>query len=346
MPQLPRSIDVPVQTVAPADVRPPRSREDLETAFTRWENGTWLLAAFVHLVGSGGLDDEHLVAVSDEDRAAARVLVAGGLADATGDTFELTAQARAWAAAIPFRVRRQGVLSMLGQIATIIDVSLGQPGRSPSGAGWADHDDDTLLAQGRASAFGGTMLATMAVPALEGLAAVFATGGRFLDVGTGVGELGAAFAAARPAARVVGLDVLPRALDLARRLIDDRHLRGRVELRLQGIEELDDVDAFDLAFLPAPFIPADVFDDGLARIVRALRPGGWVIVAAGRFDGDPVAVEITRWQTLRAGGTPLDRADAQRRLAAAGLCDWTVLPTPANAPALYAARRPTTTALR
>ena len=50
---------------------------------------------------------------------------------------------------------------MLGQIATIIGMSLGEPGRSPVGDGWADHDDDTLLAQGRASAFGGTMLATL-----------------------------------------------------------------------------------------------------------------------------------------------------------------------------------------
>ena len=46
---------------------------------------------------------------------------------------------------------------------------MSSPAAAPAGDGWAD-DDDTLLAQGRASGFGGTMLAAMAVPALEGLA--------------------------------------------------------------------------------------------------------------------------------------------------------------------------------
>ncbi len=89
-----------------------------------------------------------------------------------------------------------------------------------------------------------------------------------------------------------------------------------------------------------------LFGDGLARIARSLRPGGRAIVAAGRLDGDPVSVEVTRWQTLRASGRPWVRADIERRFAAAGLGESMVLPTPPQAPAMYASRRPTITSLR
>ena len=62
----------------------------------------------------------------------------------------------------------------------------------------------------------GTMLARYAVPSLAGLDDRFADGGDFLDVGVGVAEIAAAFCEALPAARVVGLDVLPQAVALAR----------------------------------------------------------------------------------------------------------------------------------
>jgi hypothetical protein len=64
------------------------------------------------------------------------------------------------------------------------------------------------------------------------------------------------------------------------------------------------------------------------------------VVSAGRFAGDPLAAAVTRWQTVRAGGTPLPAADALRILEHTGLADAHELPAPPGAPALYAARRP------
>jgi SAM-dependent methyltransferase len=232
--------------------------------------------------------------------------------------------------------RRQAIISALRQIATatgIVDAR--------SAEGWAAQDDATLLAQGKSSALGGQMLAMYAVPSLEGLSERFAAGGDFLDVGVGVAELAAAFCEAIPSAHVVGIDVLPQALALARQTISARGLQDRLDVRLVPVQELADVAQFDLAWMPAPFLPEEVFAAGLRRVHEALRPGGWLIVAAGRFDGDALAVAVTRWKTLRNGGTPLTPSDARASLDAAGFVDIDELPTPPGAPALYAGRKPT-----
>jgi len=232
------------------------------------------------------------------------------------------------------RHRHDATMSTLRQIAAAAGVT-----ETSGAASWAAVDDATLLAQGRASATAGTLLATVVAPALTGLGDRFVTGGSFLDVGTGVGELAVAFAEARPAARVVGIDVMPRAVELARRTVSAHRLDERVEIRLQAVEALVVDEAIDLAWVPAPFIPRHALVAGLRRIASALRPGGWVVVAAGRFDGSPLSVAVTRWQTLRVGGTPLTADEAREQLAGAGFGSFLQLPTPAGAPALFAARR-------
>ena len=79
---------------------------------------------------------------------------------------------------------------------------------------------------------------------------------------------------------------------------------------------------------------------GCAACMSALRSGGWLIVGAGRFDDDDaLAVAVTRWRTLRSGGTPLTAEEAHTSLAAAGFVEITDLPTPPGAPTLYAARK-------
>lgn len=56
-----------------------------------------------------------------------------------------------------------------------------------------------------------------------------------------------AFCQAMPGARVVGIDPLPRAIELAAATVARRGLGGRVQLRCQGVEELIDEEAFGLA---------------------------------------------------------------------------------------------------
>ena len=301
------------------------------------EQAAWALAAFIALATSGALADDSIAIASPEDEAAARVLQAAGLATATDGGFAPSSGMVELSAAVSVEQRLPMLTSTLRQVATAAGIL---PRRDASG--WATNDDETLVAQGRGSSTSGRMLAHVAVQRLDGLAERFHSGGEFLDVGTGVGEIGAAFAEALPTSRVVGLDVLPRAVDLARRTIAERHLQGRFEVRLQGVESLDDQARFDLAWLPAPFIPPGVFPGAVERIRNALRPGAWLVVAAGRLVGDDLAVAVTRWQTLRAGGTALTEHDCRTVIDAAGLVDFCALPTTLGAPALYVARRPMT----
>ncbi|NUR31551.1 MAG: SAM-dependent methyltransferase, partial [Catenulispora sp.] len=107
---------------------------------------------------------------------------------------------------------RSAVAARLSALQQALDVASAEPGvdAEPS---WAQHDDQVLLHQGRASAMTGQALATKVVPALPGLAERLAhPGSKILDVGTGVAALALALAEQFPAAAVTGVDVLPRAL--------------------------------------------------------------------------------------------------------------------------------------
>ena len=304
---------------------------------SRLEEATWVLAGFEHLLRSGALSREGLRLQTREDQAAARMLAAVGLV-VGDDRPELASGLVELVSDGSLDTRHQAMISTLRQVATSMGIVAAH-----DGDGWAAQDDDTLLAQGRSSALGGTMLAMYAIPSLEGLSERFAAGGDFLDVGVGVAELAAAFCEAMPNARVVGIDVLPRVLALAQQTITARGLRDRLEVRLVAVQELTDVAKFDLAWMPAPFLPEEVFPVGLRRVHDALRSGGWLIVGAGRFDDDALAVAVTHWKTLRSGGTPLTPDEARTSLDSAGFVEIRELPTPPGAPALYAARKKPTT---
>jgi SAM-dependent methyltransferase len=310
------------------------NQADAASTMAALENAAWALAALAQLCRTGAIDTDSVRVTSDDEVAAAQVLTSVGLLTDIGDGFALSPAMAELLAQVPATTRAEATTSILRQIATIAGIL-----PNHGALGWATHDDETLIAQGRASALGGQMLATVAVAGIPGLSERFRCGGRFLDVGTGVGELGAAFADALPDATVVGLDVLERAIDLAREMIRDRNLEDRFEVRHQAVQDLDDIDAYDLAWLPAPFIPRTALVRGLANIHAALTRGGWVIVAAGRFDGDDLAVSVTRWQTQRAGGTALAAADAHTVLATAGFVNIASMPTPVGAPALYCGQR-------
>jgi hypothetical protein len=301
---------------------------------SRMEEAAWVLAGFEHLVQSGALTSDGLTLSTSEDKAAARMLSAVGLVDGS-DRLQL---ARGFSELISdgsLDTRCQATISTLRQIATATGIV-----EARETDGWGVQDDATLLAQGRSSALGGTMLARYAVPSLAGLDDRFAEGGDFLDVGVGVAEIAAAFCDALPNARVVGLDVLPRAVALAHQTIAERGLHDRVEIRLLPVEDLADLSQFDLAWMPAPFLPEAIFSAGLRRVFAALRSGGWLVVGAGRFDGDALSVAVTYWKTLRSGGTPLTSDQAQEILTNAGYVEVAELPAPPGAPALYAARKP------
>jgi Methyltransferase domain len=205
---------------------------------------------------------------------------------------------------------------------------------------WADQSDGAILAQGRSSAQGTTAFLRMGLPMLSGLADLMAApDAHMLDVGTGVAALAVAYAELFPALTVVGLDVLPRVLALAEETVAASGVADRVVLRQQDVSALQEVDHYALAWLPAPFVPETALRVGLARVARALVPGGWLTVGHGRFADNPIDDTLTRFKTVAYGGTALDGTQAQALLREAGLVDVMTMPTPPGAPAITVGRR-------
>ena len=272
-------------------------------------NGAWTVSALACVLATGAdtlLPDDH-PAVVLLDEAGLLEPVDGGYLLAGRDQLRGREQ---------FAVA--GIRSALGQTA---DIASGSDG-------WGAHHDVVLTAQGEASAAGGRAFADM-IATLPGLGGRFADGGVLLDVGVGVAALACAFAEAVPAARVIGLDVEPRALALAQARIQEKGLADRVEVRLVGIESFDETAVADIAHMSPVFIPPAVLPSAMSRLRSALTPGGWLalsgIVKAGA-DG------ATRWMAHNAGGSAVTEADVAELAAAAGFGTPVAPPLPPGAP--------------
>ena len=206
---------------------------------------------------------------------------------------------------------------------------------------WDRHDDEAITAQGRASAQLAGPFAEFVVPMMEGLDRLLAGPAPvMLDVGVGVAGLATAFCRRFPRLRVVGLDVLPRALQLAVRTVEDAGMGDRIELRCQDVVELQDRDRYCLAWIPAPFLPRAALDAGVSRAAGALVPGGWIVVGHSQLTRGGLRGALARFQTAAFGGTAVDDGEVQGLLHAAGLERVATVPTPEDAPALTVGRRP------
>lgn len=211
--------------------------------------------------------------------------------------------------------------------------------REGSGS-WADQSDDALLAQGRASGRAAQMMAEHLLARLTGLDEAFATSGtRMLDVGTGVAGMAVGYAEQFPALTVVGIDVMPRVLALARRTVAASAAADRVVLREQSVTDLDEEDVYAFAWVPAPFLPQDALEAGVRRVAASLVPGGWLMLGHAKLGGDPLEDALSRFKTVAYGGTALDDDQAAALLRDAGLVEVMTVPSPPGAPALTLGRR-------
>ncbi len=204
---------------------------------------------------------------------------------------------------------------------------LEDPGRPP---GWSYADPVILQAQGRISMTLAPVLGA-AAKNLRGLHSRLAEGGRFCDVGTGVGWLAIAACDVWPDAQVVGIDVHQPALDIAADNVSETGLTGRIELRNLDVRDLPAED-FDLVWLPGPFLPAEIVPATLAATFAALRAGGWV--AFGLYGGpeDPESQAMSDLRTLRSGGWPANADQVVDQLNSAGFVDTHQVPRTWQAP--------------
>jgi len=191
---------------------------------------------------------------------------------------------------------------------------LENPARAP---GWSYQDPDILQAQGQVSRLIVRGVETMAAQRLE-LSATLRRPGAFLDVGSGAGWLAIEAARSWPALRVVGVDPWEPALTLARKNLAQSGVAERVELRSQRVEELEEKATFSVAWLPGPFIPAEIADRALERLHRALVPGGWLIFGFNPLPPGPLEEALARLRIVRSGGHPWTPKEVEEKLQAHG----------------------------
>jgi len=201
------------------------------------------------------------------------------------------------------------ILAMLRMFFAQAADLLAEPER---GAGWTFTDPHVLDGYGR-----GSMMVPMRLAGAPELANVTS----FLDVGAGVGLLAMSAANVWPDARVIGIDVWEPSLERARANVGAAGLDERITLRKQDLVSLDDVDVFDCAWLPTFFLSEAVLGAGLARVFRAVRPGGWVVLGVFLTPPDPLVQATTALRTIRGGGCVLDEEEAAKLLADAGCVD-------------------------
>jgi SAM-dependent methyltransferase len=180
-------------------------------------------------------------------------------------------------------------------------------------AGWVYTDPAILDGWGRASMMI-PMLIAQAIPELGDVT-------QFLDVGVGVGLLAVAAAGMWPNANVVGIDIWEPSLQRARAHVADAQLGDRIALRTQDIVDVDDTEAFDLIWVPTFFLSETILAAAMPGLVRALRPGGRIVL--GRFapPPDPLVEATQTLQTLRGGGFDLEAKRAIELLEQTGCQD-------------------------
>jgi hypothetical protein len=286
----------------------------------------WELAAIVVALRDPPTND------ADQLRAAEAVLLEAGLMVASADGPQPApglVQLTQMTGGAATRVAAQAATGILQSAAVV------------SGAmSWTSQDDEALLAQGRASSQSAQPFKMFALPMMEGLGELL-TGPSplMLDVGVGVAALAVAYCQVFPGLRIVGLDVFPRALELARNTVDEAGMADRIELRQQDVARLEEREVFCLGWLPAPFIPRAAIDAGLPRMVAALVPGGWIMVGHGKFSDTGLSSALTRFQTVAFGGTAINGDEAQHLLRRVDLELVSTLPTPEGAPGITVGRR-------
>ena len=234
------------------------SFEEIIGATQRWSTATEALAALgaeLALLASGGGDP----AVVERLHAVTQAAGLSGLD-------ELPPPQQAMVLGL--------VRTTLRQALDLVD----QAGRAP---GWAFTDPVILDGWGRGSAMVPTMIANGA-PEIGDVRSL-------LDVGTGVGLLAVAATNVWPDTTVVGVDTWEPSLERARANVAQAGLDNRITLRNQDVADLDDVDSYDCAWVPTFFLSEPTIESTVAGIVRAVRPGGWIVLGRLITLPDPLA---------------------------------------------------------
>ncbi|MDZ7733658.1 MAG: class I SAM-dependent methyltransferase [Acidimicrobiia bacterium] len=289
---------------------------DAAATLTDLSNKAWAHAAVVAAVECGLLDDpgtaEGPVREAIADLLAALDLAEGGDGDRRLSDDLRDALAPPIGDALRAELRSDG-----HQIAALIDEARTGQLRG----GWHHDDPDLVDAQGETGRIFG-LAAQLLLPSYGDVdERLRRPGARFLDVGAGVAVLSIELVACIPRFDAVGIEPLAIAREIGERKIDAAGLSDRIELRDQLVEDLDDSDAYDLAYVPGIFLAYVFPARSPPRSCNALRPGGTIIALSLGSTGDALVDSVRRFRVAWWGGRTLDARAVQEQLDAHGFVD-------------------------
>ena len=209
------------------------------------------------------------------------------------------------------------VRSSLRQAVELLDHADRDPG-------WTYTDPDILDGWGRGSAMVPTLLRTTA-PEIGEVTSL-------LDIGTGVGLLAISATTAWPQASVVGIDQWEPSLARARANVARAGLEDRITLRTQDLHELDDVESYDCVWFPTFFFSEAVVAKTLEAIMRATKPGGWIVLGRLVPIPNPLGAATLALRTARAGGENVDAERTSALLRDIGCTEVREAPAPVPVP--------------
>jgi hypothetical protein len=198
--------------------------------------------------------------------------------------------------------------------------------------GWAESDPGLIRSRGATSGniVVGHLLPLVLAAMPDVIERLNMPGSAFLDVGVGAAGIAIRMCQQYPQLSVVGLDVSEFALAVARHDVAAAGLDGRIEIRAQSVAALADVAAFDLLWLPQPFIPLDTLTQALPRLRAAARPNAVLIMPLATHDETGLVGLANDLRNLMAGGGTLRPTPAADLLRTAGFTDVTPVEVPSG----------------
>jgi len=280
----------------------------------------WVVATAGRLAGQGLLERP---AESTDPVAVAgqRLLIAAGLLETDpfgpSDRLRSLLPAGAPLTAVNWFVRE--LLAMLSRYA------------EGAAAGWAETDPELIRARGATSGEVFLSILEQCRAYLPGLPErLDRPGAAFLDVGTGAGGIVIAMCRAHEGLHAVGLDISAVAVTAARGQVAEAGLGSRAKIREQSVAAIEDVDAFDLLWVPQLFLPGPVLAQALPRLHRAARPGAGLLMPILTNSHTGVRGAATDLRNLMTGGGTLSAQAARTMLRTAGFSRVETVDLPAG----------------
>ncbi len=311
--------------------------ERAQRTISELTDGWWAFTVLASALESGLLDELRTPTTADEAAChldapprlvdeMLQVLVATGLVRRLGERFAISDGLETILAAGPLRTAMASeVRSTMLQGDRFFDRSR----RRALAVGWHDDDPELLKAQGGPSAALSDILLGKLAHQLDGLdERLNRPDARLLDVGTGSARIAVEMCRRLPMAHVVGIDPMAEAIAVAERVVAEAGLEDRIELRTQGVEQLDDADHFDLAWVAAGFLPPAALRSGLRTVLRSLRVGGWALLFTLSVPGTDLRSSVSRFQNVRWAGDALLPDELVRMMEEAGFGSVRLAPEP------------------